>query len=249
MIYLCMTMWKSRTIGLTSCITLVLPMVHCDCGTCLVPTDATRKLNREIRHVDNPLLHDQEWATRGARHGRSEDQRAYYEAEGCLKKAHKKRFESILHRCQTWDIYRSSQTNIGWTAEFCRRSDELAEESHSYVATGQERERYEKVWTTSLNSQGPTGPIRSGADFPAAFRKFREVKQDAAGAGHQFKPTVRPDLQIRQRQGQQFQQCKDPNTDHVVTEKSDQATSMAGQPVAWSVDPSTSWIWWQPSSS
>ena len=85
MIYLCMTMWKSRTIGLTSCITLVLPMVHCDCGTCLVPTDATRKLNREVRHVDNPLLHDQEWATRGARHGRSEDQRAYYEAEGCLQ--------------------------------------------------------------------------------------------------------------------------------------------------------------------
>ena len=37
-------------------------IVYCACGTCLVPTDATRKLNREgeIRHIDSPSLHNQE---------------------------------------------------------------------------------------------------------------------------------------------------------------------------------------------
>ena len=77
-----------------------------------------------------------------------------------------------------------------------------------------------KVWTTSVNSQGPTGPT----DLPAALQKFREVKQEAADAGQQLNPTIRPDLQVRQRQGQQFQRYKDPNADDAATDKSDQAT-------------------------
>ena len=172
----------------------------------------------------------------------------HYQAKNCSKRRTRQgsnQSSNVFRRA----IYRSSQTNIGWTYEFRKHLDELAKEEHSYVATRQERERYEKVWAISLNSQGPTRPIRSRADLPAALRKFREVKQEAAEAGHQFNPIVQPDLQVRQRQGQQFQPCKDHNTDHAATELSDQATSSAGQLVAWSVDPSTGWIWWQLSTS
>ena len=101
-----------------------------------------------------------------ARHGRSEEQRGYYQAKTCFKKTRKKRFESILHRFQTCDICRSSQTNIEWTERFCKHLAALAKEDHSYVASRQEQERYEKVWSISLNSQGP---FRSRA-------AFREVK-------------------------------------------------------------------------
>ena len=56
--------------------------------------------------------------------------------------------------------------NIGWTEEFCKHVDDLAQDDHSYVATWQERERYGKGWEISLNIQGLVGPVRSRADFP-----------------------------------------------------------------------------------
>ena len=116
-----------------------------------------KKKQREIRRIDNHPLHDQERGrSRGARHGRSEDQRAYHQAEDSSKKAHKKGFESILHHFQMCEVHLSSQTNIKWTEELCKHLEEWAREDHSYVATWQERQRYEKVRKLCLNSQGLT---------------------------------------------------------------------------------------------
>ena len=39
---------------------------------------------------------------------------------------------------------KTRRTEIGLSEEFCRPLDELAGEDHSYVATRQERQRYEK---------------------------------------------------------------------------------------------------------
>ena len=47
---------------------------------------------------------------------------------------------------------------------------------------------------------------------------------------------IRPDLQVRQRQGQQVQQHKEPTTGHVTTGTSDQATCSTGKLVACPVD-------------
>ena len=165
------------------------------------------------------------------------------------KSARKMGFEAILHRFQSCEIYRSSQTNIRWAEEFSRRLNDLAQEDHPYLATRQERERYEHGWKMSLNSQGPVGPMWSRADSHATLRKVLDVKQEAAEAGHQFNPTGRSDLQVRQRGGQQFLQRKDCTTDHDTTEKCDLATSSADQTIAWSVVPRTGWIWWPSSTS
>ena len=102
-------------------------LVYCDCGTC--PTDATRKLNRErFDALKIPVPHlIKKGGSRVARHGRSEDQREYNQARVCLHRAHKQHFDSILQRIQACEIDRSSQTDIGWTEEFCKHLHELAQ--------------------------------------------------------------------------------------------------------------------------
>ena len=107
---------------------------------CLVLAEA-RKLNTERSDVLTiPFFTFQKGANRRARHGRSEDQGAYHQAKEILRKAMKKNYKSILHRFQTPESYRNSQTNIKWTDDFCEHLDELAGED----ATWWERTRQEK---------------------------------------------------------------------------------------------------------
>ena len=57
----CMKYWKER-------------IVYCDCGTCSVPTEATRELNRErndVLTITNFTI--KKGGNRGARHCRSEE--------------------------------------------------------------------------------------------------------------------------------------------------------------------------------
>ena len=143
---------------------------------------------REVRRLDNPPLHDKE-----RREPRCSSERA-------LKKDSNQSL-SAFRRVKSFEARR--RTSDG------RRLNDLAQEGHSHVATRQERERYEKEWKIGLHSKRLVGQIRSRADFPAALRMFREAKQEAAEAGHQFNPTIRPDLQVRQRREQQLQHNKD----------------------------------------
>ena len=48
----------------------------------------------------------------------------------------------------------------------------------------------------------------SSKSVTSGFSQNREMKEEAVEAGHQFAPIIRPDGQIRQRQGQQIQQNK-----------------------------------------
>ena len=123
----------------------------------------------------------------------------------------KKDYKSMLHRFQTQESCHNSQIHKGWSEEFCKHLDELAGEDRSYVATCWETAQYEKAWTMSLNSQGhTTAPIQSRVDLPQALANIRKMNKEADEVGHQFAPIIRPDLKIRQRQGQQFQQLDEP---------------------------------------
>ena len=74
--------------------------------------------------------------------------------------------------------------NVGWTEEFCKHTDELAREDHSYIATSSERSRHAEAWTSSLNShRNTTAPIQSRADFPQALAKLCAMKKEAAESG------------------------------------------------------------------
>ena len=54
----------------------------------------------------------------------------------------------------------------------------------------------EKEWVMCLNGQGPVGPMRSRPDYAEAVRKFREIKREAAAAGYEINPTIRPEFSI-----------------------------------------------------
>ena len=140
--------------------------------------------------------------TRGARHGRSEDQRAYHQAKESLRRARKKITNLFLI-----DSRLKNPIAIGKLMQDGPKS--LASTwmiggvDYAYVATWSERARYEKAWTTSLNSQGnTTAPIQSRADYPEALANLGKMRKEAAEAGYKFNPVIRPDLQIRQRLGQ-----------------------------------------------
>ena len=186
-------------------------IVYCACGACLIPSESTRKLNRvrfDALTIPNFVI-----ATRVP-----SSKRLLGEGE-----KEELRFKTILQRFQGSETYRDSQFNIGWDEEFCEHSDEITQESHSYVATWQERQRYKKVWKSCLNSQGPVGPMKSRPDFPDAVRRIREIKLEAEEVGYEIKPIIRLILQVRQRPRQHIQH--------------------SGKTAAWTVDPKTGWVW------
>ena len=81
-----------------------------------------------------------------------------------------------------------------------------------------------KGWKWCLNIEGPVRPMKSRPDYPEALRRVRGIKRKAGESEYEIGPTIRRDLQVRQRPGQQFWQ--------------------SGKPAASSVDPKTGWIWW-----
>ena len=116
--------------------------------------------------------------------------------------------------------------NFGRDEDFCKRLDKIAREDHSYIATWEERRRYEKGQNFCLNTLGSVGPMNSTPDYLEAVRRIREVKREAEEAGHEINPAIRPSLQVRQRPGQPFQ-----------------------KPDTCTVDPTTGWVWWSSSEA
>ena len=205
-------------------------ILYCDCGTCLVPAELTRKLSGEsFDALTVPSFVIDKGGGRGARHGKSEAQREYHQAKVCLRKAHKKGFTTTLQRFQGCETYRNSQLHVWWDEDFCKHLDEIAQEDHSYVAVWQARQRYEKDWQLCLNNRGPVGPMKSRPACPEAVRRVREIKQEAEEAGYEMNPTIRPYLQVRKGPGPQFQPW--------------------GKPAAWTVDPKNGWLWWLSSTT
>ena len=98
-----------------------------------------------------------------------------------------------------------------------------------------------------LRGQKVTKTVRLAEANSSPTHVERGARLDSFGTaprlGHQFNPTIRPDLQVRQRRGQQFQQHKDSTRDHAATDKSDRATSRIWWPysTSWS---SSSTLWW-----
>ena len=203
-------------------------IVYCTSGTCLVPTKFTRKKKRKrFDALTIPNIVIKKGGSHGARHGKSE-QREYHQAKQCLSKARKK-IDSIFQCFQQCETYKNSQMRRGWDEDLCKRSDRVAQEDHSYIATWEERQRYEKGWKLCWETQGPVGPMQSRPDYPEAVRRFREIIREAEEVGYDINPAIRPRLQVRQRPGQQFQ--------------------YSGKPDAWTVDPVTGWVWRSSSES
>ena len=67
-------------------------IVYCTCGTCLVPTELTRKLNGDwFDALKVPNFVIKKGAQHGAPHGKSKTQRGYHQAKQSMRKAHNNR--------------------------------------------------------------------------------------------------------------------------------------------------------------
>ena len=59
------------------------------------------------------------------------------------------------------ETYRESRNNIGWDEETCRRLDRIAREDHSYIATWDERRKYENNWKHAFEHSRTNQPYES----------------------------------------------------------------------------------------
>ena len=71
---------KSHKIPSLHCPKYLEGAIVCDCGTCLIPSEEARRLNGERTFLQS-FLHSQKGSTPGARHDRSEDQKADHQAK------------------------------------------------------------------------------------------------------------------------------------------------------------------------
>ena len=74
---------------------------NCTCGKCLQPSERKRQLNKERYYVLSiPNYVIKKNPSHGARHGPTEKQRICYRARNMLRKAQKKKCNTILERFQ-----------------------------------------------------------------------------------------------------------------------------------------------------
>ena len=90
-------------------------ILYSTCGTCMIPTEHTRRLNRRtFDALSMPYFVIKKGPPHGARHVNTKAQREYLQAHQCLKKAKKKKYDTTLQRLQQSDTYRESHLTIGW---------------------------------------------------------------------------------------------------------------------------------------
>ena len=128
---------------------------------CLRPSDKTLKLNKDrfnALSIPNDVI--KKGPSHGARHGNTERQIMYHAAHASANPARKKGFNSRPDRYLNCPIYRASQIQIGWDEEHCARSDAIAAEDHSYIATAEESVKRRTQQLSEKRSDGLTRRLR-----------------------------------------------------------------------------------------
>ena len=152
-------------------------MTHCVCGTCLIPLERVRRLNKErfeVLTIPFSLPSKKKEHTEGivvlVQNGKSYTTKPNWLRE----KAKTKKFSSIQDRSLDQESYRESKMAIGWTEQ---TMDALAAEGHSCVTTPPQRKRYDNTWRINLNSQGSNTAPRQRADCKDVTGHLREAKK------------------------------------------------------------------------
>ena len=120
-------------------------------------------------------------ANRRARHGRSEDQRAYHQAK-------EKRCFIVSRLTNPIAIRKLTQDGPDSFANTWTNWQEKT--THTLPHGRKERDTRKHgrwVWTAK---ETPTAPNQSRPDFPQALDKFREMNKEAVEAGHQVAPII-----------------------------------------------------------
>ena len=127
--------------------------ICCTCGHLLVKSECSHNFHQwrlDAFSFENHVI--KKVRPRGARHGKTEEQKEYHIAFNAWKRCRKRvdgqeePYEGI-HDCFLRDpVFRDSQLEIGWTEQRCVAMDNLAQEDHSYRLSRDEFQRYPKHW-------------------------------------------------------------------------------------------------------
>ena len=135
--------------------------MYCTCGQFLVESESRRKFYKlRLDALSIPHCVIKKGRCRGARHGRTEEQKEYHIAWNARKRCCKRvdsrgeHFKSIHDRLHRDQVYRESQLAIGWTEQKCIEMDELAKQDHTYHLSTEEFKRYQGQWYLTLNKSG-----------------------------------------------------------------------------------------------
>ena len=105
----------------------------------------SNKLRLDALSIPNYVI--KSGRSHGARHGKTEVQRANHLAWNAWKRCCKKvdsqgeHFKGIHDRFLRDPVSRESQIAIGWTEQKCKEWDELAKEDHTYRLTSRGKEK------------------------------------------------------------------------------------------------------------
>ena len=103
-----------------------------------------------------PFFIIQVGTSRGAKHGKSEEQLDHSKANVYLPRGKKQEHSAILDKFQNQASYLDSQMTTGCAEEEkSRELYRLASDDTSCTATTGHRSRYENDWKLSVNGQGP----------------------------------------------------------------------------------------------
>ena len=134
--------------------------------------------------------------SRGAKHGRTQEQYDHSEANDSTRHAKKEGYESTTLRFQGDELYRNSQLAIGWTEQHCQYLDSLMAIDFSHAAMRKGRQLYENNYTLGVNGPGPKlGPMKRRADHPQSVNKLQVPRKQV----EKPKPYIFKHLRFRQR--------------------------------------------------
>ena len=133
-----------------------------------MPSEKQGRMTKEkFDLLSIPYFSIKKGASRGARHGKSEEQCAYHQAVQCLRKVKKNHFGSVLERVQTSRLLSRIANADTWTNSYWM-------EDKSCTATRRERQRYEKNWKLMINAL-----VNKRNDYLEAVRTMKGLRQQA----------------------------------------------------------------------
>ena len=113
--------------------------------------------------------------------------------------------QCLLSRWKAQESYRTSAAKHNIGEKETMLYDQIALESHDYMATKAERMQNSKHCVLSINAEGPQLLRQQRPDYAAAKRECQRLQDEYMAGTKQFYKPVHPSKQMRQNPNQQLE--------------------------------------------
>ena len=161
-------------------------IICCSCGRNMTSSRSPTEFGKNSRDVTSiPGYVIKNNSSRGAKHGPSEKQEMYNQANQMLKKARQGMHgghPTILSRWYNDERYRKSLYDIGWREHHIMFFDRIAVEKHIYIAVRAERIHYSKHWIITAKCRRRNSAItQSTTRLCSSEKRMQTIARRAFG--------------------------------------------------------------------